>query len=433
MKKHINKLISNPLFSGSAIMLIGSTSASVLNYLYHLIVGRLLGPSAYGELASIISVAGLLGVIPAAANLVIVKQISSAENPTEVNSLINWFKTKMFLLSLSFTILILILSPFISSFLKISKLSYLILISVSFLFSLQSGFNRAILQGLLKFKELVISILAENASKLLMSVIFIMAGFAVNGAMFSFVLASFFGFALVNHYLKIKDKPDSHVYSNLKPMFLLVLPVLIQSISTTSIYSSDVILVKHFFSSYEAGIYASLSTLGKIIFFGVGPISSVMFPLVSIRNTKGGNYRKILFSALAATTVFALAVCLFYLFLPEVAINLLFGSLYLKSAKLLIWFGTFMTLFALSFLLINFGISLGRNKIVIFPLIFSVLQIILIYLFHQTLLEVVFVSNIVNALLLIALLIYLNFEKGFKYGKNFYKRGKVGLNNSPSI
>lgn len=433
MKLTINKIVSNPLFSGSAIMIVGSNSANALNYLYHLIIGRLLGPTFYGELAALISVIGLLGIIPAAVSLVIVKQISSAKNEKEINNLIIWFKAKMFIVSLIFSVLVLISSPFISSFLHISSITYLLLISLFFLFSLQAGFNRSILQGLLKFKELVITILAENAVKLLASVLLILAGFAVSGAVLSFLIASFLGLYLTNYYLEIKSRGIPQVSHNLKPMIMLTIPIFIQSVSITSLYSSDVVLVKHFFSSHEAGIYAALSTLGKIIFFGAGPISAVMFPLVSKRSSKGENYKKVLIYSFAATMLFAISICFVYWLTPNFAINLLFGSSYLESSKLLIWFGIFITLFTLSSLLINFGISLGKNKIVIFPAISAILQIILVSFFHQTIFTVIIISIGVTALLLLTLLIYLCFEKELIYGKNISRRDKFDLNNRPSI
>ena len=433
MKKHVYKIITDPLLSGSAIMIVGSNSASALNYLYHLIVGRLLGPSLYGEFASLISVIGLLGIIPSAVGLVIVKQISSTRNEFETINLISWFKTKLFVLSLLCSIFILISSPLITSFLKIDKISYLLLIGISFLFSLQAGFNRFILQGLLRFREFVITILLENTSKLLVGILFIIAGFAVLGALFGFVIASFLGFYLTSYYLKTKDQSASYTPPPLKPMFLLTIPILIQAVSTTSIYTIDVVLVKHFFPSHDAGIYASLSTLGKVIFFGAGPISTVMFPLVAKLSSRGENYRRVLIYSLVATLFFALGVCFFYWLTPEVAIYLLFGSLYLESSKLLILFGIFISLFTLSSLIINFGISLGKNKIVVFPLIFAIFQIILITFFHQTLLMVVLICIGVNALLLLTLLIYLSFEKEFVYGKVIAERDKFNFDNRSSI
>ncbi len=433
MRKRINRLISHPLFSGSAIMIIGSNSASALNYLYHLVVGRLLGPSSYGEFASLISVIGLLGIIPAAVSLVIVKQVSSAKSDSEAKNLIRWFKSKAFIVSLSFALLMLVFSPLISSFLRINKFSYILLISLLFLFSLQTGFNRAILQGVLKFKEIVISILAENTAKVLISAILILLGFAVTGALTAYVGASLLGLYLTNYYLKVKNENDYPIHTNVKSVLFLTIPMLVQTVSTTSMISSDVVLVKHFFSSHEAGIYAALSTLGKIIFFGTGPITAVMFPLVSKKNSKGESYRRVLIYSFTATALFALVICVFYFLAPTVAINLLFGPSYLESSSLLIWFGIFMSLFTLSSLLVNFGISLGKNRIAIFPLFSAILQIILIFLFHQTLFTVIIISSGVTALLLVTLLIYLSFDGELMYGKNAFKGDKVDFNNRPGI
>lgn len=434
MRNLVKRAIGNPLFSGSAIMIIGSNAASVLNYFYHFIIGRLLGPSLYGELASLISVIGLLGIIPGAVSLVIVKQISSAKSDGEVMHLIRWFKSKIFIFSLIFSIIILIFSPIISSFLHIQKLSYLFAIAAFFLFSLQGAFNRSILQGVLKFREMVNTILIENGAKLLLSILFVLAGFAVGGAMVAFVLASFFGYYLTNYYLKEKSKEQpKDLKIDFRPMLLLTIPVLIQSVSITSIYSSDVILVKHFFSSYDAGIYASLSTLGKIIFFGAGPISGVMFPLVSKRSSRGESYEKVFLYSFIATALFSASVCAFYWLMPDLAISMLFGKAYLGSSNLLIWFGTFMSFFTLSALLVSFGISLGKNKIVIFPLFFAVLQILLIYIYHESLFLVVVISNIVTALLLTTLLIYLKFENAISYGRQSSKRDKINFDNSSGI
>ena len=132
LKFTISNFIKNPLFSGSAVMIVGSNAVSFINYLYHLMMGRLLGPANYGELVAIISLIGLLGVIPGSLNLVVIKYISSAKNDMEISSLINWFKNKIIIASLVFCLILLILSPVISSFLHLSKSYYLILMALFF-------------------------------------------------------------------------------------------------------------------------------------------------------------------------------------------------------------------------------------------------------------------------------------------------------------
>ncbi|MDP3974391.1 MAG: oligosaccharide flippase family protein [bacterium] len=408
MKKRIQDMIAHPLFSGSAIMIIGSNSINVINYLYHLIIGRMLGPIGYGELASLISIIGLLGTLPGSVALVITKQISSTKNEQEANNLVKWFKKKILLMSVIFSFIVLIFSPLLTSFLNIRNVSYLILIAVSLLFTLQSLLNRAILQGLLKFKETIISILIENSSKLILSIALVYLGFQVGGIMLALVISGALGLYITVIYLKIGSgsQNEANFSPDTKSMLSFAIPVALQSLSITSLYSSDVILVKHFFPAQEAGIYAALSTLGKIIFFGAGPITTVMFPLVSQKKARGENYKKIFIYSFFATSLLAVSVLMVYWLFPFFAINILYGASYLGAANLLIWFGLFISLFTLSSLIINYGLSLGRSSIVILPIIAALAQIILIWLFHENLFTVIMISNLVTALLLIALIIY---------------------------
>ncbi len=405
--------INHPLFAGSFIMIFGSNAVSFINYLYHLVMGRMLGPSNYGELAALISLMGLLGIIPGSVTLVIIKHVSSVKNEEEVSGLVIWFKKKILLFSIIYTLIILLLSPIIASFLKISNLSYLILIAVFFLFSLQSSLYRSILQGLLKFKEMISSILIENSAKLMISVLLVYLGLQVGGVMFALVISSLLGFYVTINYLKLGYKKNKGVEftPNVKSMLVFAIPVALQSMAVTSLYSSDVILVKHFFSAHDAGIYAALSNLGKIIFFGAGPIGAVMFPLVAKRNALGQNYRQIFIYSFLTTAFLAISVLAIYWLFPQFAITLLYGKLYLGASNLLIWFGIFMSLFTLSTLLISYGLSLGKASIVILPLIAALAQIILIILFHQSLFIVIFISIIITALLLVSLLIYSTYGK----------------------
>lgn len=406
MKRYITGIITNPLFSGSAIMILGSNATSFVNYIYHLLMGRLLGPSDYGELAALISLSGLLGIVPLSLGLVIVKYVSSAKTDQEISSLVSWVNQKAFIVSSVIFVLILFSTPIISSFLNIHDKTLVMLVALSFVFALPSYFNKSILQGVLKFKQMVLSLMAENIVKLILGIILVFLGFAVSGAMWAFAIAGFIGFLLSRFFIRGYLKKTYLPKPNIKPMVLYSLPVIIYSIATTSLYSTDLILVKHFFSSHDAGIYAALSNLGKIIFFGAGPIGAVMFPLVSSRYAKGQGYKKIFFFSLLATSSLALGILGLYWLFPELAITALYGSLYLEAADLLIWFGIFITLFTLSALFISFYLSLGFTKMVILPLIAAIFQIIGILFYHQDLKTVVQVSITVNALLLLSLLIY---------------------------
>ncbi|MCR4305879.1 MAG: oligosaccharide flippase family protein [Candidatus Daviesbacteria bacterium] len=405
MKNNIDKLIKNPLFVGSLIVVIGSNFASLLNLLYHPILGKMLGPNQYGELVAIISLLGLLAVIPTSLTLVVVKYAAIAKDDKEVSSLVIWLRSKALLASSVLSILLLVSTPLILSFLRINNPFYLILVMLSFIFSSQSILNKSVLQGLLRFKEMIISLVVENGLKLLISIFLVYLGFQAGGAVAGFTFSAIIGWFITKFYLRNFKKENTSKF-NYRHLLVYIVPVLVQSFSMTSLYSSDVILVKHFFPSYEAGLYGALATMGRIIFFGAGPISAVMFPMVSRNQARGYEYRKIFIYSFLATLILALFILGVYWFIPKFAINLLYGSAYQQATGLLIWSGVFMALFTFSSLLVNFHLSLGYTKVVYFTVIAALLQIVAIWFYHPDLLSVIKISILITALLLACLLIY---------------------------
>ena len=100
-------------------MILGSNANNFINYIYHFLMGRILGPSEYGILASLISLIGLVSIIPLSLNLVIVKFISSARDKTEVSHLFFYLQRKIVALSIFVFLLMFFLAPKIAGFLNI--------------------------------------------------------------------------------------------------------------------------------------------------------------------------------------------------------------------------------------------------------------------------------------------------------------------------
>lgn len=400
----IKEFIKHPLFTGSFVMIIGSNGVNFLNYIYHLVMVKLLSPSTYGELAAVLSLIGLIGIIPASLGLVIIKFVSSSKSSDEISGIIKWFNLRLFLGSFLIFFIIILSSPFISSFLNIDNIVLIVLLGASFIFSLPSLLYKSVLQGVLRFKQTVMTLFLENGAKLVFGALLVYIGFSVLGAVLGFVIASFVGWALSRFFIRDFIKKIS-IKINVVPMFWFTIPVIIQTVSTTFLFTSDLILVKHFFSAHDAGVYAVISTLGKVILFGTGPIGAVMFPLVSQRKVRGENFQKIFILSLLLTTTVAIFILLLYYFFPNLVITILNAS-YLEASPYLFWYGVFITLFTISLLFVSLYLSLGKTLVVIFPLFASIFQILGIWFFHNSIMMVIGVSIVVTTLLLLSLFIY---------------------------
>lgn len=409
LKFKTSNFLRHPLFSGSLIMVIGGNLTNFVAYLYHLILGRMLGPSQYGVLVSTISLIGLLSITFSFLGLVIVKFVSVSPKD-ELDKILSWFNRKSLVVSIILLLIIILLTPLLSSFLKISLLIIVLtgpILSVSLVTSVYKSF----LQGLLKFKEVVIVSNAEFFLRLITGVVFVYFGFSVFGAVigvfFAALISLFLSFYFLRSYKLFLAKVELPYK---KRILAYAFPLFIASLANNSLITVDLLLVKHFFDSHSAGLYAALSNLGKIIFYGAAPVASVMFPLVSKRFSQGQNSRKIFALSFLLTAAIAAGVLASYWLFPDLAIKILYGAKYLEIDNYLFLFGIVMTLFTFASLLVNYYLSKGQTKVSYLVLLAALLQIVGIWFYHDSILSVVRVSLVVIFILLALLLTYFVYE-----------------------
>lgn len=415
------KQIKNPLIFGSAVLFSGNMAANFCSYLYHLLMGRMLGPTNYGILESLISIIYLLGIPLSVLALVIVKFVSTQNNKpgfSKIASMYLSFNRKLLVLGLVALGMFLSLSPFISSFLHLdAPVAFLILGGVFFV-SVFNTINRAFLQGLLKFVPLSTSIALESFLKFSLAVLFVWLGFQINGAMIPFLAGAiatyFFTRVFISKATKEAKKEATVDYLE---MVNYAFPVFVATLGFTSLYTADIILVRHFLPAQEAGYYSALSVLGKIIFFVTSPIGAVLFPIVSEKHANGKPYFNLLFKSFVLVFAACLVVSFIYLFFPEMMINTLFGKEYLPASPQLFPFALFLSLYSMTFLLSTFFLSIYKLQAVIFPAVSALAQAILLAFFHQSLSQVISVSILVTTLLLLTQIVYyfLNYRREGAY------------------
>lgn len=406
MKQIIRQIISHPLFSSSFVMIAGTNSINAINYVYHLVMGRMLGPAAYGELSAFFSLIGLLSIVPMSFGTVVIKFIASSKNNNEVASFVSWFLKPVIYISIALCVGVLVFSQGLARYLNTDNLTAVVLIALSFLFALPSALYRSALQGLIKFPQVVISLVSETTTKLLAGIILVWFGFGVSGAVGGLILAVITGWLISYSFIKKYTKSEKIAAINPKEILIFSLPVLLQTAAMTSLMSIDVVLVKHFFPDFEAGIYAAVSTLGKILLFASAPVATVMFPIVTARYNRGEKYISIFLLSLLMTVGGTGLIIFVYATLPELVINMLYGSKYLPGSYLVVPYAIYAALLAVGGLFINLYLSMDRKKVIALPVIAAVAQIIGIELYHQDLFQVVLVCISVAALLVGGLGLY---------------------------
>ncbi|KKQ96477.1 MAG: Capsular polysaccharide biosynthesis protein [Candidatus Woesebacteria bacterium GW2011_GWA1_39_12] len=404
----MNKILKHPLFSGSIIMFGGGMAANVINYIYHLLMGRILGPIDYGSLASIYSLIYVVAIVPISTSFAIVKFISQAKDKKERGYIYWVLKKFVFWVAVATSLVLLIISPWVAQYLKIDEFASVVMIAPMTFLLLMILTNQAAMQGLLRFIGVVGPGFSSALGKLLFGLFFVALGFSVNGAVFGILLA-----LIVTYFLSVwlrgnlfDEKAKAGSFS-IQKFLHYAFPVLIQALAFTAFFTVDVLLAKHFLPAFEAGIYAALSTLGKVIYFAAQPITAAMFPIVIGKKSRGEAYRGIFFVSFLLTVLISiLAVSLYWLF-PSLAIGILYGKDYLTAAPSLVWMGLFIGVYTANYILVNFLLSIERTKIVYLPLAIAVIQVVGINIWHSGIMDIITVSLVSMLILFVGLSLYM--------------------------
>lgn len=416
----IRNLINHELVSGSFYIFIGTTVSSFLAFLLNIYFARELSYADYGIFSSLLSIVTLLIVPAGALSAVIVRYATLFFTKGEKDRAGAFYKKSfiyLLIFSLILNVFFIVLFPAISSFLKIDQLGLMILAGVSVAVFYLATLNMAFLQSMLKFRLLGLLYCIAGLGKLISGVALVFFGFKVYGALFATFFFSAIDFIVSIFPLKkVITSAGRDVNIGTKDFTSYAIPTSIAVFSLSSFISTDVLLVKHFFSSTEAGFYGGLSLVGKVIFYFTGPIPVVMFPLIVKKHALSENYQKLFYTALLLVLGSSIFITAFYFIFPEFTIKLFLGGKgYMTMVPFLGLFGVFLTIFSVNNVFVNFFLSIKKTRVWIIVLTWALAQILLIYLYHEDFYQIIYVSIITSMLLLFSLLLYYLKINGINY------------------
>ncbi len=393
----------------------GAMAANVSAYLYHLIVGRILGPVAYGELAALLALFFILNVPSSVLQTISVKFFSSLRARNEHGQIRTLFvKTTFVTLALEGIFLVLLMPFFriISEFLQIKDSSYLFYLYLTVSVYMVSIVPMSVLQAYQKFPEVAVFTNIGMFIRLVLSVF--AAQFGVGLTLIANLISNCLSY--IGYFFPLKfifRYTASPLLLSKKAVAKYSIPAFVATLCITLLYSIDVVLVKHFFDPHQAGIYSSLSVLGKVIFFASNAVGFVVFPMIAERRELKKKIDGLVIVALSFVGGVSGVLTILYFIFPSFVVRILFGNAFDEAIPFLGFFGIFLSFFSLSSILSNIYLAIGNTKFSFFMLLASVTQILGIFIFHETLLQVIMINSVITGVLFVSLLLY------YPYGKRF--------------
>lgn len=383
------------------VMFFATIVSSVCALLYQLFMVRTLSPTDFGILNSLLSITIIVSMPAGPLQAVVTKFISTFKaknNFGKINRFLLLFFKRVFVFGLVFFMVFLLFKDRIASFLKIEDKLLIIMIGIIMMFSVVLPFNLGGLQGLQKFKSLGAASIINALLRLLLGIMLVQFGFKVYGALGAIILASLLALIytfipLKKYFLKYKmsenDKLDNVV--DMHAVYKYFLPTFIALSSFGLLTNTDIVLVKHFFSPVDAGNYSIAQMFGKIILFLPGAITMVMFPKLNETYARNGNTMKMLKKCLFLTGLICFSASAFCIAFSQFCLKLLAGKVHLECIPLIAPFVISMSFFALNNVFLYYHLSTHNMRAIYMFLCCVVLQVSGILLYHNSLVQVLYV------------------------------------------
>jgi O-antigen/teichoic acid export membrane protein len=315
------------VLGGSIIMLLGSAMVSLFNFGYNVVVARMLGPAAFGHVAAVGTLLMIVSAITLSFQLVGAKVIARSETDEDKAAAYSTLKRKSWLVGLLIGTGMVITSGWISEYLNLPSPWLVIILAIGLTIYIPLGTKRGGLQGTCRFSALSWNLILETAVKLIGALVLIEMKYGVYGAIAAVSLSELLAyfFPRVPAELKVPHEAGmrAHMREGLQAIVFFTGQVVINNV--------DILLVKHFFNDQQAGLYAAIALVGRVLYLACWSVVSAMFPVSAGANREDSNH-----AVLVVPLVIVLLVSLVFIIglgaFPDSVLRATFGSSFQMSA-----------------------------------------------------------------------------------------------------
>jgi len=384
---------------------------SIFSYLIQIFLGRNLSVEEYGIFNTLLSVSVIIGVLNNTFTTSVVKMVTNLRakgTPGVLTQLYFSISGRTLLLGVFVGFLLFMLRDGVARFLNISDVSIL----AAFAFYMVVPFVRiapfAYLQGLLRFKAFAFANVLNNATRLVFAIVAVFAGYKVGGVYvamgISAILVYLFYTLILRRNFTSFEKVD--VSDHYRKIILFAGPVLFVQVGMILLNNMDIILVKHYFDSYTAGIYSGLVTVGKVFLFGANTVAIAMFPQISASFSDGSDYVKKFKTFLYFQLFLIVGGILVFWAFPGLIVRIMFGPAYLGAVEYLPKFVIFFGLYVFLNFMTLFLLAIEKTKVYLLQIPAVIFQVVLIVLFHGSINQVIDMNLITAGLLALVVTLY---------------------------
>jgi len=424
LRKTIDQFKGSSFLRLNAVFFVGSLIVSVLNYLYYPIIGRLLPTAAFGEVQVLVSFFMQATIFLTVVSLVIVNITVHEKNQTVVNEVIRELEKAATGLGLGLLALSLLLALPLKTAFKFESAYPFIAIAAVFVVSIPGSFRLAYLRGKQDFMSNSVGGGIGSLTKIVLSAALVLIGWRTLGAIMGILLAQLIVLAYATRqarskgFSKVKVTRQLPQWELIRPLVPYALFVLVVSLSVTVLLTADVSIIKYLFTPEQAGLYAGIASIARIVYFLTASVATVLLSSVSNHHDTKHNVR-MLARSLFLTSLLGGSTTLAFSLAPRFIIHNLMGSRYDAYAGLLPLLSLTIFTVSLANVFTSYHMALRHYRACFVVAVGVLVALITLCLHHQSLLAVVQSLCIGSLCLLTGLVVWTLYATADK------KRGEV--------
>ena len=390
----------------SIIVFILTMTANVCNYLFQIIVGKMLSVEDYAQVNTVLAIVSVLAIPTTIITMICARYIALNYSEGKENNIISVLKVLIrMIVTIDIVMLVgaFILMKGISSLFGLYSKWYVIGAVIVAIFNLFFAITSGTLQGMKKFVPYGIQTICTSLGKLIFSVIFIIIGWNIGGVicgvLMGILLAITLGLKYMWTYIKKSLVDRSSSYIDIKEFFRYAIGTFIAQGCVIALTNGDILLVKVYFSDTEAGLYSSAMVIGKIAMYVATAVIATLFPMVVEKYNNGEDTVPLFRKAMLYGGGISLICAAGMILLGKYVIGILFGQKYLEAIQYLP--SVCMFVVPLTFITILMNYLLAINKAKVFDILIGIGVIAILvgsYFAHDTIQNLM---NLVGAVLVI--------------------------------
>ncbi len=359
------------------------------SYIYAVVIARLLGPTDYAALASLLAVGTIAATGIGGPLQSIIAKYVSADRASGAEKNARYLVKRALLIAVVFSGAALLagaaLARPVKQWLDIAGFPPLLLLSLYIAIWLIHPVTSGAVQGLQRFKVLSAGFVVGAVARVASGIALVAAGLGVTGAMAGEAFGAVVVVLVLGGWtLRWLGKGPAEGSIDVTHLKKFAPAVIVSSACLMSFVYMDVFLVRGLIGGSQSGYYAAAQKLSSVMYFIPGVLAVVLFPRASAKFAAGTEPWRLFWKVQASVAAICGSVAIVFAVFPGWSMRMVFGSRYVSGAPLLPVLSLAMFCFSMLPVCSQFLLATDRYGFVYLLVAGAIVEVIAVFLFHAS-------------------------------------------------